>query len=68
MKPKPNFDWMRVRWTSHAPDSCSYCGAAFRKKEVPLRLFARDGELGSAICEACKCKYFGFGPLLPEED
>jgi hypothetical protein len=61
LKPKPGFDWTRVRCTGPlAPvdDTCSYCGAAIPEDDVPLRLW-NDNSWAAVFCVACMETWWG---------
>jgi hypothetical protein len=70
LKPRPGFDWSRVRWDK-ADDfvsmRCSYCDYVIDEEVDPIPLRMWDDHSNSAVfCEGCMQKWWGFEPL-PEE-
>jgi hypothetical protein len=64
IKPKPGFDWRRVKWgapNERRTTTCSYCGAKFPEDDdsdfVPLIM---RGERGYAeFCDNCQATWWG---------
>jgi len=61
LAPLPGFDWSRVTWGR--PDSpvsalCSYCSAAIREDDVPLRVWNAQG-FAAQFCDACQRRWWG---------
>ncbi len=60
-KPKPGFNWKRVRWDdAEAPqrDDCSYCGVMIDEDDVPLRFWNKRGD-SCVFCDACAEQWWG---------